>query len=766
MPFENIRASSQHEPREFQALDELKALGLPKPPKGEHPLDKEDVRKRFNRVYDWWMQERVNQMERRTEAMRDHEIYDGPGQWTDEERAILRERLQEALIFNQVQPTIKWVSGTEKKIRIDWRVMPRGEEDAPGAENKTKLMKYISDVNNVGFRRSMAFADAVISGVGWLDHCVVDDSVDEKIQIRYEDWRNVWYDSLAVEPDLSDARYIFRGKWVDEDYAVTWFPDRADVIHAVANQGVDNLLSSMDDPAFDESLSGDGGANNTNMIGSGFFSVAGEVSTTRRNRVFLVEAWYRVPARTQVLRGGRDLGTLNGVKFDEAKHGDLVQMGMGVPTDTVRLEMRQMIFCGSHVLSDEAAPYRHNRFPLVPIWGFRRKKDNAPYGMVRNLRDPQRDLNKRRSKALYILNSNKTIVEEDSWVGTLNEFYDSRQRPDGITVMKKDKIKSISTENDRDIAREHIALMEQDERYLQNASGVTDELMGRSTNAVSGIAISNRQEQGHVITADLFDNYRLAFKLSGEITLSLIEQYKTDEEQIRIIGKGNKPEFLNINTPNPETGRIENDITETQADFIVSEQDYSATVRKAMFDTLSDMMTKLAPEVSVQLLDLVFDLSDLPEKEKFVERIRQINGQTEPDAEADPNAPPAPDPEADARVQESELQNQILQTRLAAEQAKVAKLEQDAQLVAAKIKTELVNQQVSAAGVDYDREKLRIERAQTLNAIESAEHGRKMMEKAQSKGDGVSGDSEAVKRSKGLRGHTERGIKSNNKDKG
>jgi len=765
---ENIRATAQPEPREFQALDELKELGLPTPPKGEHPLDKEDVRKRFNKVYDWWMQERVNQQERRVEAMRDHEIFDGPGQWTAEEREALRERLQEALVFNQVQPTIKWVTGTEKKVRIDWRVMPRGEEDAPGAEAKTKILKYVQDVNNVGFKRSMAFADATISGVGWLDHGINSDPDDEKIMIGYEDWRNVWYDSLSVAPDYTDARYVFRGKWVDEDVAVAWFPDRADVIHAAANQGTDNLVSSLDDPAFDEALSGDSSNVSNNAINTGFFSIAGEVSVTRRNRVFLVEAWYRVPARKKVLRGEK-IGTLNGVAFDDqdADHAQLVAEGLASPVDTIKMEMRQMIFCGNHVLHEGVSPFRHNRFPLVPIWGFRRKKDNAPYGMVRNLRDPQRDLNKRRSKALYILNSNKTIVEDDAWAGTLNEFYDSRQRPDGVTIMKKDKLKAISTENDRGIATEHIALMSQDERYIQTASGVTDELMGRDTNAVSGIAIQNRQEQGHVVTEDLFDNYRLAFKLSGEITLSLIEQFKTEAETVRIIGKGNEPEFLRINDMDPETGEKVNDITATQADFIVSEQDYSATLRRAMFETMSEMIVRMPPEVAIQILDLVFDLSDLPGKEKFVDRIRQLNGQKDPDAKEEEGdvIDVTPTPEEQAKLQAAETQNQILQIQLQGEQAKVTKLEADAKLVQAKIGTEMINQRVAAAGVNYDQEKLKIERAQTLNAIESAEHGRRMMEIAPKSGDGVGGDSAPVKRDKGQQGSTERGLKSNNQEK-
>jgi hypothetical protein len=250
--------------------------------------------------------------------------------------------------------------------------------------------------------------------------------------------------------------------------------------------------------------------------------------------------------------------------------------------------------------------------------------------------------------------------------------------------------------------------------------------MGRDTNAVSGKAIRARQEQGGVVTTAFFDNHRLAFKISGEIILSLMEQLYTEEKKVRITGgeNGQNAEFLSINEIDPTTGQIIGDITSTQADFVISEQDYSATIRQAMFDSLTDMIKTMDPNAAMSILDLVFEMSDLPGKEKFVDRLRKITGQrgaetvpTEEDIAAEQQKA------AEAQAQ-MEAQNLLLQTQLAAEQAKVKKLEQETQLIAAKIKTESVNQQVKASGVDYDQEKLRIEKANALNAIEQAEHAR------------------------------------------
>jgi hypothetical protein len=741
---ENVRRIEEYTPREFDVDEHLDDLGLEKPPKGIHPLDREEVRKRFAKVSSWFAQERVRQADFRRESMVDHEFYDGPGQWTQEEKNLLAQRSQVPITFNQVKPTVDWVLGTEKKIRVDYRILPRGEEDAKNAETKTKLFKYVSDTNNAGFKRSKSFADAVLAGVGWIDHGINADPDNEPLVVGYEDWRNVWYDTLGLEDDLSDARYIFRGKWVDEDVASAMFPDRADVIHASVISGDQgfgyDVFSEMLDPAFDPKMAGGLSHGSTGLSPqyTGFFGYIGtQTSVEPRDRVFLVECQFRTPAKKKMLRG-KELGTLQGITFDEKNehHLKLVQMGIGQPVESTVMECRQMIFTGDSVLQDGESPYRHKRFSLVPIWGFKRKKDGTPYGLPRNLRDPQKDLNKRRSKALYLLSANRVMADDDAIDNTDQSWDDIVQeanRPDGLIKVNPKSQRGIEIQNETNLAKEHVALMTQDEKYIQSASGVTDELMGRDTNAVSGKAIRARQEQGGVVTTAFFDNNRLAFKLSGEIILSMIEQLYTEEKKIRITGgeNGKTPEFLEINKYNPETDEIIGDITASQADFVISEQDYSATIREAMFESMTEILKTLQPEAAIQVIDLWFELSDLPGKEKFVDRFRAITGQRGTEGAATPEDQAADQAKADAATQAAETQNQILQTQLAAEQAKVKKLEQEAQLIAAKIKTESVNQQVSAAGVDYDKEKLRMEKASTLHTIEQGEHQRTMQTRDQ-----------------------------------
>jgi hypothetical protein len=60
------------------------------------------------------------------------------------------------------------------------------------------------------------------------------------------------------------------------------------------------------------------------------------------------------------------------------------------------MKMRVMLFTESHALWTGDSPYRHNRFPLTPLWCYRRARDGMPYGMIRDIRDPQEDLQQAR----------------------------------------------------------------------------------------------------------------------------------------------------------------------------------------------------------------------------------------------------------------------------------------------------------------------------------------------------------------------------------
>ena len=613
----------------------------------------------------------------RKESETDESFYDGD-QWTPEDIAILRARGQTPMVFNVISQSINWILGTERRGRTDWKILPREAEDAKAAERKSQLLKYLGDVNLSEFHNSRAFADATKAGVGWLECGVQGDDEGEPIYERYESWRNVLFDSAATEMDLNDGRYLFRTKWADVDDAIAMFPKRKTTIELAqrSSEIIGSGLDGMGDKPMDS---------REDAMEAGSYSNLDSPAASR-SRLRLIEAWFRVPQMERKISGGDFSGEI----YDEYSRGHAAQVeaGQAKIVEKVTFRMYVAIMTTGGMLFMAPSPYRHNRYPLTPIWGYRKASDGTPYGIVRAMRDAQADINKRFSKAQYILNTNKVIMDEGA-VDDLDEFAEELARPDSIIVKKQGKSLEISA--DRELAASHISLMELEQSMIQSLSGVTDESMGRTTNATSGKAIVARQEQGALATAPLFDNLRLARQYHGSKLLSLTEQFMSEQKTFRITNRAGRPDYVTINDGLPE-----NDIIRSKADFIISEEDWNATIRQAQVQQLMELMSQIAPvapQVALNLLDLLVKMMDVPEGEEIVKRIRQITGMEDPDAD-----PEAQDPEKMAREEAKAAQAEMEQ------RAAMAQIE-DAEAKAALTKAKAAREQAQTDKVRSEIEK-------------------------------------------------------------
>lgn len=628
---------------------------LPIGGKARHRLDSSENSRLHARLLAYYEQELDRQAENRREQAIDEDFYDNI-QWRPEDARTLRERGQVPLVYNVISSAINWVLGTERRGRADFRVLPRRKESAKAAERKTQLLKYLSDVNSSPFSRSEAFADAIKVGVGWLESGVQDESDGEPIYDRYESWRNILWDSAGTSKSGADWRYIFRTKIVDLDIAEAMFPDRAGVLRESA-MDLDRL--GLDIEYGDEAM--DSIENHLQTVGG---SHTDSPYGYCRSRLRLIECWYRKPMKVRKFRAGEFRGEIFD-PYSEAHAEALAELGPRAIVEKVMMRMHVAIMTTKGLLWVSESPYRHNGFPFTPIWCYRRGRDGMPYGLIRGMRDIQEDINKRASKALHILSSNKTIMDKGA-VDDMDTFLEEVSRPDGVIV--KNQGKELVINADRDLAPAHLELMSRSIMMLQSVSGVTDEAMGRTTNATAGVAIQRRQEQASMVTTLPFDNLRLAAQAHGEKMLSLVEQYMSQRKQFRITNMRGVPEYITINDGLPE-----NDIVRTKADFVISEQDWRASVRQAQTEELFALLQQLAPvapQVAIVMLDLLIETMDIPAREEVVSRIRQVTGMRDPDQEE-------PTPEDIARMQAQQRQQQLAEraqlAAIAKEEAAAAK---------------------------------------------------------------------------------------------
>lgn len=495
------------------------------------------------------------------------------------------------------------------------------------------------------------------------------------VAIRYMDWKGIRWDGYSRAMDLSDSRSISIERYVDLDYAIAQFPDHAENLRSAATNYVDPAFElTQDDHLLPQAFHG------TRSLQFGLAST-GMLGRRDRHRVRLIETEYRrVMAQKRIRDMAGHYPELNGMVFDP--QSDLHQEA--IARQRVTLEDRPIervwisIWSPGLLLLDMPSPYRHNKFSLSPIWCYRRHRDGMPYGVIRGLRDAQEAYNKRKSKALYALSTNRIMYEEDAFVeGDEDDMLDQAALPNGHVRLRKGALQGgkIRIDGNAEVAAGHVSLMEQDAQHIFEAGGTTRENLGLDSDAKSGKAILAKQQQGAVATAEMFDNLRLHVQLSGQKTLSLVEQFMSAPMQLRITGEDGQPDWVAVNQPafDPMTGEVifENDLTESAADFIVDQQDYRETVRMAMAEMLMETIRGVPPEIGLQLLDIAIEMTDLPNRDKLVARIRQITGAGQPPAEPDPGQQ---EQEQQAQDIERELAQRERLARIAKEEAAAEKL--------------------------------------------------------------------------------------------
>lgn len=636
----------EREDAQVWSLDHPDGYGQDKPSKRLHKLDRpENVALHANLIGHFMHELDVQSPARKEmatdEAFKDHE------HWLPEELEQLADRGQTPLVYDVASTTINWLVGTERRSRMDWHILPRNKEGADAAEKKTELMKYIGDVNHSYMAYSRAFGDTANAGLAWLECGINDSGTDMPIFERYESWRNVFPDSTFTEMDGSDARYLFRAKWADVDMAMALWPKRKGVIqHATDAQ---YLLGQSLHPMGDDPM--DSHEEATQQPGVLYSSGR---SVYNRRRVRLIEAWFRVPMDVEVIKGGEFAGEI----YDPESEGHRMQVEKELATIVPKRRMRMhcALMTTAGLLTLRTSPYRHDQFPFTPVIAYRRKKDGGFYGVMRALRDPQRDLNARAAKLLHILATKRAMVPKGS-VDDLEELREEMARVDSVIEYDPTKGKP-EVFTDMEQVSGHMNMMDVDIQMIQRVGGVTDENLGRTTNATSGRAIMAKQDQGALATAELFDNLRYARMKHGEKVMVLMEQYLTGKMDFRTVNERGKPTFHTVNDGMPQ-----NSITAHKSNFIISLDDWRASMRQANTERLLGVLEQLAPaapQIVTLILDLVVESMDIPKRDEIVSRIREATGVQDPDL--DPESP-----EAQAAKQAKDAQAQMQQRAVLAE---------------------------------------------------------------------------------------------------
>lgn len=522
---------------------------------------------------------------------RDRDYKDGK-QLSEEERETLKKRGQPPVVFNRIRRKINYLLGLERQSRKDPKAFPRNPKDEAAAQAVTDSLRFIAESEQFDDKRSEAWENLLVEGTGALMVGIKQDRYGLTPSLVHIPWDRFFYDPHSRRNDFSDARYMGIVTWYDVAEAEEMWPDAKTAITQTMANG--HHSETYDDrPKFKV------------------------WADNKRARVRVIEIYC--------------------VKGGVWHRAVLTQAGF--------LEA----YSPSPYLDEEGQPSN----PIIAM-SLYVDRDNNRYGDVRDLIDPQDEINKRRSKGLHLISMRQVRVGPNATQGA-DDIRRELARPDG--VITSDDVEVLNT---NDMAAQNLNLLQEAKAEI-DLLGANAALSGKNENDMSGRAILAQQQGGMVEVALHFDRLRFLTLNTYRAMWARIRQTWDGERWVRVTDDERNLKFTGINQPVTAAQKMQEEIegnpqvmqrlardpgaqqrlalfmqspqaqqvvemrnvpAETDVDILIDEGMDTPTIQAEQWSEL----VKLASTGMLAIPpDLLIESSQLRDKEKLLERLNQPN---------------------------------------------------------------------------------------------------------------------------------------------
>lgn len=451
------------------------------------------------------------------EAYKDLSYYLG-NQWSLEELSYLNNQRRSSFTYNKIRRIINLVQGYQRKNRLASVVRPIEDSSEETAEMLSDTMQFVMQSADGYEAISDAFKGALTTGLSflspWVDYR--NDPINGDIKFHRDDWNAVIMDPFFTKKDLSDCSFIARRKFLSRTEVASLLPDKVDVINALPWGSRDDKFTYM--PY----------ARQWGM--QKLLNYTEYWRTKWETKEVLVDM---VTGETKEWDGDRKRLHLFRQAFPQI---EVIRK----PIKTVELG----IIVEGELLYYGKDPFGLNDYPFVPfmaiwepsydLWTWKCQS------LVRIVRDPQTELNKRRSKMVDIIDNqlNSGWIAKTNSVSNPTSLYKSGQGQ--VIFLKPDaQMSDIQRLEAPGIHPSLFQLEAEFEKDIMEIAGVNSELFGMAENdkvETAGLLSRMRQAAGLVNLQDLFDGLRESQKLLGKKVMKLI-QLNYSPEKIQLITK-------------------------------------------------------------------------------------------------------------------------------------------------------------------------------------------------------------------------------------
>ncbi len=478
------------------------------------------------------------------EAERDLRFYLGD-QWDEREKRQLFQEGRNTFVFNRVRPVVNFITGYQRQHRNASVFVPFEDSDQKTADQFTQCMSHVMN-NADGYRWiSDCFSGAIKTGWNlltlWVDYR--DDPVNGDIRFAREPYNGFICDPYFTQLDWSDCGYILRRKYLGVDHVASLLPGQEKEVWALHQMGWERDDKFTWLPYQRQPNGQDLMAYNE----------------------FYMRKWKNVDVVVD-----NDTGQYFEWEGDKASLGEFLKNFPGMEVIKKPKQYIEMhIIVNDHVMRSEMNPYGLAEYPFVPFvaifepesdqWGLKIQS------LIRCMKDPQREANRRRSQMIDLLDSQIN----SGWIANENSVINPRslfQSSQGKVIWRREDAPPGSLEKipPAQIPPSMFQLQELFDKDIKDIVGVNDAAFGQMDSAnESGVMQLLRQGAAIANQQELMDNLRYAQQCLTAKCLKLIQKWTPGKVE-RLLKEPPTQEFYNSNLGKYDIQIQEGLITTTQ----------------------------------------------------------------------------------------------------------------------------------------------------------------------------------------------------------
>ncbi len=535
------------------------------------------------------------------QAYRDLRAYAGDN-WTNLERTKLERQNRMVLELNKIRRVVNLYSGYERENRTQTVTAPVEGSDDITADLFSEVMYYVYEKGNADYTFSEGFEHALKTGLAivgiYMDY--TKDKVNGDIKFYWKPFNAIMLDPYFTKRDLSDCDQASTRDLLSKEQIKSMLP-------WVDPEVIDNIPTGIRDNKYQ------------------YLGIYRQYNSTyiAKNLCTYDQYWRRIN-KAQKYLVDEETGVTEeweGSREEERELKRTLELTPQVKLITSHKRTVELnIIVGGQLLYQGPDPTGLDTFPFMPIILYHEPLIDTYelkiQGLVRSIRDAQRQYNRRHSQIIDLMES----IINTGWITRNGAILDPTmlmQAGQGRNIVVNDgydvnaDVREISAPN---IPSGYLQYQDIIDKNIMEIPGASDELLGLSSTGdsqVSGKLAEVRSSNGLKGNRGIFDNLEQTKKFVGMLVLEAIQKNYSPGKIYRITKRNPSEEFF--------SGQF------GEYDCVIKQAVKTATQREAYYYQLLQLVALGAPIPWDQILEA----APLQGKTALLEHMQQAQKQAQ-----------------------------------------------------------------------------------------------------------------------------------------